>query len=157
MPFRLSHPQTSRSTPPRQFRPPSSPSLPHLVLGHGNLYPCECGVPLFSKVLVPISCYLIRTSPSLTSPTRSSSTNSGADGLLRDSEEIHRPGHSTAVSLAEWGQNKLCNGFRPDDIPRCGLDINVTIYGDYFSRFRQCRKLCIDASELCCGFAVFLS
>ncbi|CAF2138367.1 unnamed protein product [Brassica napus] len=85
----FSHPQTSRSKPLRQCRPLYPPSLPHLVLGRSTLYPCVCGVQLFSKVLVPISCYLRRTSPSRTSPTRSSSTNASVDGPLRDSEEIH--------------------------------------------------------------------
>ncbi|CAN6855485.1 unnamed protein product [Brassica oleracea] len=85
----FSHPQTSRSKPLRLCRPPYPPSLPHLVLGRSILYPCVCGVQLFSKVLVSISCYLRRTSPSRTSPTRSSSTNASVDGPLRDSEEIH--------------------------------------------------------------------
>ncbi|CAG7891867.1 unnamed protein product, partial [Brassica rapa] len=89
MPVSFSHPKTFRSTPLRQCRRPFSPSLPHLVPGRGNLYPCVCGVPLFSKDLVPISCYLIRTSRSRTSPTRSSLTNAEFDGPLRDSEEIH--------------------------------------------------------------------
>ncbi|CAF2063948.1 unnamed protein product [Brassica oleracea] len=89
MPVSFSHPQTFRSTPLRQCRRPFPPSLPHLVPGRGNLYPCVCGVPLFSKDSVPISCYLIRTSHFRTSPTRSSLTNAEVDGPLRDSEEIH--------------------------------------------------------------------
>ncbi|CAN7005819.1 unnamed protein product, partial [Brassica rapa subsp. trilocularis] len=88
MPVSFSHPQTFRST-PRQCRRPFPPSLPHLVPGRGNLYPCVCGVPLFSKDSVPISCYLIRSSHSRTSPTISSLTNAEVDGPLRDSEEIH--------------------------------------------------------------------
>ncbi|KAJ4916306.1 hypothetical protein Rs2_01856 [Raphanus sativus] len=86
MPVSFSHPQTFRSTPLQQCRPPSPP---HPVLGRGNLYPCVCGIPLFSKVLVPISCYLIRTNSTRTSLTRSSLTNADVDGPLRDSEEIH--------------------------------------------------------------------
>ncbi|WZZ74206.1 hypothetical protein YC2023_085576 [Brassica napus] len=89
MPVSLNHPQTFRSTPLRQCPQPFPPSLPHLVPGCGNLYPCVCGVPLFSKDSVPISCYLIRTSHFRTSPTRSSLTNAEVDGPLRDSEEIH--------------------------------------------------------------------
>uniref|UniRef100_A0A0D3DBD6 Transcription factor MYB98 n=1 Tax=Brassica oleracea var. oleracea TaxID=109376 RepID=A0A0D3DBD6_BRAOL len=89
MPVSLNHPQTFRSTPLRQCPQPFPPSLPHLVPGRGNPYPCVCGVPLFSKDSVPISCYLIRTSHFRTSPTRSSLTNAEVDGPLRDSEEIH--------------------------------------------------------------------
>ncbi|CAN6826245.1 unnamed protein product [Brassica oleracea] len=89
MPASFSHPQTFRSTPLRQCRRPFPPSLPHLVPGRGNLYPCVRGVPLFSKDSVPISCYLIRMSHFRTSPTRFSLTNAEVDGPLRDSEEIH--------------------------------------------------------------------
>ncbi|CAN6834006.1 unnamed protein product [Brassica oleracea] len=89
MPASFSHLQTFRSTPLRQCRRPFPPSLPHLVPGRGNLYPCVRGVPLFSKDSVPISYYLIRMSHFRTSPTRSSLTNAEVDGPLRDSEEIH--------------------------------------------------------------------
>ncbi|WZZ49857.1 hypothetical protein YC2023_049964 [Brassica napus] len=89
MPASFSHPQTFRSTPLRQCCRPFPTSLPHLVPGRGNLYPCVRGVPLFSKDSVPISCYLIRMSHFRTSPTRSSLTNAEVDGPLRDSEEIH--------------------------------------------------------------------
>ncbi|KAH0898209.1 hypothetical protein HID58_047777 [Brassica napus] len=50
----------------------------------------------------------------------------------------------------------LCNGFRFDGIPRCGLGINVT-QSDYLSSFWHCHEACFDAFEFFSEFAVNLS
>ncbi|KAL0661396.1 hypothetical protein Bca4012_098233 [Brassica carinata] len=74
----------------RHGLPPAPLSLPYQV-GRDTLSPCVSGTPPCCRVSVPIEHFLLKTSSSWTSLTRSSSTNTCFNGpLLWDSEETRR-------------------------------------------------------------------
>ncbi|KAH0872690.1 hypothetical protein HID58_070052 [Brassica napus] len=90
MPVSFNHLRISRSMSRRHGLPPAPLSLPYQV-GRDTLSPCVSGTPPCCRVSVPIEHFLLKTSSSWTSLTRSSSTNTCFNGpLLWDSEETRR-------------------------------------------------------------------
>ncbi|WZZ77471.1 hypothetical protein YC2023_098043 [Brassica napus] len=90
MPVSFNHLRISRSMSRRHGLPLAPPSLPYQV-GRDTLSPCVSGTPPCCRVSVSIAHFLLKTSSSWTSLTRSSSTNTCFNGpLLWDSEETRR-------------------------------------------------------------------
>ncbi|KAH0869698.1 hypothetical protein HID58_076720, partial [Brassica napus] len=86
----FNHLRISRSMSRRHGLPPAQLSLSYQV-GRDTLSPCVSGTPPCCRVSVPIAHFLLKTSSSRTSLTRSSSTNTCFNGpLLWDSEETRR-------------------------------------------------------------------
>ncbi|WZZ74058.1 hypothetical protein YC2023_085428 [Brassica napus] len=86
----FNHLRISRSMSRRHGLPPAQLSLSYQV-GRDTLSPCVSGTPPCCRVSVPIAHFLLKTSSSRTSLTRSSSTNTFFNGpLLWDSEETRR-------------------------------------------------------------------